>query len=93
MTKQLDNIIDKGLPGLLLFECWDLVIGYECLQFYYQDTLQCIQLLFGDLELVQHMVFVPEQHYTSHEQTCHIVNEMHTGDWWWSKQVCTTNFN
>jgi hypothetical protein len=33
-------------------------------------------------------VFAPERHYTNEERTCRIYNEMHTGDWWWTVQVC-----
>ena len=32
-------------------------------------------------------MFVPEQHYTNDERKCRVVNEMNTGDWWWSVQV------
>jgi len=90
--KQLNSIIDRSLPGLPPFLCRELNIGHERLQFYHRDTLQCIRSLFGDPNLMQHLAFAPEQHYTDHEQTCRILSEMYTGDWWWSKQVRTINF-
>lgn len=49
--------------------------------------MQCIQALYGDPRFADHLVFAPERHYTNHERSCRIYNEMHTGDWWWSVQV------
>jgi hypothetical protein len=92
-TKQLNDIIDKNLPELPPFECQKLKIGHKHLDFHYQDMLQYIQSLYGNPELVQHLVFAPEQHYTDHEQMSYILSEMHTSDWWWSKQVHTVKFN
>ena len=69
------------------FQCRELDIGGEHLQFYCRDALQCVRSLFGDPEFAQHMVLSPEQHYTDATRTCRVVNEMHTGDWWWSIQV------
>ena len=92
-ANQLNDIIDKNMPGLPPFECQKLKIGHECLDFHHRDTLQCIRSLYGNPDLLQHLVFAPERHYTDHEQTCRILNEMHTGDWWWSTQVCTVKFN
>jgi hypothetical protein len=73
--------------------CQEVDIGHEHLQFYYRDTLQCIRLLYGDPDFLQHLAFTPEQHYTAHDRTCRILSEMYTGDWWWSKQVRTIKFS
>ncbi|KAF8489361.1 hypothetical protein F5888DRAFT_1638649 [Russula emetica] len=40
-----------------------------------------------DPEFVDHLVFAPERHYTSHERTTRIYNKMYTGDWWWKVQT------
>jgi hypothetical protein len=85
--RELNGIIDNNLPGPPPFQCRELDIGHERLQFYCRDALQSIQSLYGDPEFVQNLVFAPEQHYTDNERTCRVINEMHTGDWWWNIQV------
>jgi hypothetical protein len=89
-TRELNNIIDDELPGPPPFQCKELDIGNEELQFFCCDTLQCICSLYGNPDFVQDLVYAPEQHYTSKEQTCRIINEMHTADWWWTMQVSNT---
>jgi Plavaka transposase len=86
-TNELNVIIDKVLPGRPPFECRDLVIGGENLQFYSRNTLLCIRSIYGDPEFAQDLVVAPERHYTNHEQTDRVWSEMHTGDWWWAVQV------
>jgi hypothetical protein len=88
-TRELNDIIDNDLPGPPPFQCRIFDIGGESLQFFCRDVLQCIRSLYGDREYVQDLIFAPEHHYTDDTRTCRIVNEMHTGDWWWSTQVCT----
>ena len=85
--KGLNDIIDNELAGPPNFECKELCIGNERLDFYCRDTLQCIRTLYGDPAFVQDLVFSPVQHYADAEQTCRVISEMHTGDWWWSIQV------
>jgi hypothetical protein len=68
-------------------------IGNQRLDFYCRNTLECIRLLYGDAAFAPHLAFAPVQVYTDAEQTCRVVNEMHTGDWWWSLQVRTINFD
>ncbi len=92
--KELNNIIDNHMVGLPSFQYKELHIGNEQLEFHYRDMLQCIQSLYGDPAFAQKLVHAPVQHYTSADQTCRIINEMHTGDWWWSIQVCSkVNYN
>jgi len=86
--KQLNDIVDKKLPGRPPFRCKELIIGDERLEFYCCDTMECIQSLYSDPEFAQDLIFAPERHYTSTERVHRIYNEMHTGDWWWSVQVC-----
>jgi hypothetical protein len=90
-SKELNNIINKKLFGPPQFQCQDLTIGGEHLEFHYRDIIQCIRALFGDPEFVPDLVFAPERRYTDSSQTCRIYNEMHTGDWWCSVQVCNLN--
>ena len=87
MTNQLNNIIDKQLPGRAPFQCQVLNIGGEKLEFYSRDGLECIRSLYGDPQFTQDLVFAPERHYTSRERTSRLYNEMYTCDWWWTVQV------
>ena len=91
--KDLNDLIDTNLGGQPSFQCKEFKMGNKLLDFHFQDTLQCIQTLYGDVAFVQDLALVPEQHYTSNNRMCHIVNEMHTGDWWWSMQVHNVNYN
>ena len=70
---ELNNIIDKELPGCPQFKCQDLVIAGETLQFYYRDIIPCIRTLYGDPEFARDLVFAPECHYTNHQRTCRVV--------------------
>jgi Plavaka transposase len=85
-------MIDRELPGRPQFERTEVIIGDETLEFYSRDVLSCIRGLFGDPSFMHDLVFCPEQVYTNPEQTEHIYNEIHTGDWWWAVQVCNTDF-
>ncbi|KAH8996568.1 hypothetical protein EDB83DRAFT_2509885 [Lactarius deliciosus] len=86
-SAELNNLIDKALPGRPSFQCEDLVIGGETLQFHYRDIVPCIRSLFGNPEFAHELVFAPERHYTDAERMCRVYSEMHMGDWWWSVQM------
>ncbi|KAH9161635.1 hypothetical protein EDB89DRAFT_2116804 [Lactarius sanguifluus] len=49
-SAELNNLINKALPGRPSFQCEDLVIGGETLQFHYRDIVPCIWSLFGNPE-------------------------------------------
>ena len=89
-AKKLNEIVD-GLPGRPSFQRKDLIVGDQCLEFYYREIIPCIRSLYGDPELAHDLVFAPERHYTDATRTCQIFNEMHTGNWWWSAQVWGLN--
>ena len=86
-TKELNHIIDNALPGRPSFQCCEVFIGGETLEFYHHDLLNCIRSIYGDPEFAQDLVVCPERHYTDQGRTERIYNEMHTGDWWWAVQV------
>ena len=86
-VRELNNIIDD-LPTRSHFQCKNLSVGQEHLEFYCRDILECIRSLYGDPQFAQDLTFAPERHYTSYERTCRLYNEMFTGDWWWVVQVC-----
>jgi hypothetical protein len=83
----MNDIIDKKLPGRPQFQCKKLIIGHENLEFHHRDAIECIRSLYGDPHFAHQLAFAPERHYTSSDRTCHIYDEMYTGDWWWSVQV------
>ncbi|KAI9436290.1 hypothetical protein H4582DRAFT_2112156 [Lactarius indigo] len=85
--KELNDIIDKELPGCPPFQCQDLTIAGDAYEFYFRDALQCIQSLYGNPEFAHDLTFAPERHYVDDGRVCHVYSEMHTGDWWWAVQT------
>ncbi|KAH8976730.1 hypothetical protein EDB92DRAFT_1810600 [Lactarius akahatsu] len=85
--KELNDIIDKELPGCPPFKCQDLTIAGDTHQVYFRDTLQCIRSLYGNPEFARDLAFAPERHYVDHRRACRVYSEMHTGDWWWAVQT------
>lgn len=92
-TGELNDIIDHKLHGSIPFRCKELIIGNERLQLYHRDILLCIRALYGDPAFAHDLAFAPEQHYTDHEQTHRVYNEVYTGDWWWAVQVRNVDLN
>ena len=88
-VNKLNTIINSQLPSQPPFQRKELVIGDEQLKFYSCNILECICLLYDNLQFTQDLKFVPEQLYTCQDCCSCIYNEMYTGDWWWSVQVCT----
>lgn len=86
-VKGLNEMIDDELPGCPPFQCKDVTFDEERLEFYYRDVMKCIRGIYGDPGFKSELVFAPERHYTSHERTCRVYNEMYIGDWWWKVQV------
>ena len=86
-TNELNDIIDNEMSGPPPFQCKELDIGHELLQFFFCDSLQCVRSIYGNPDFTQDLVFAPERHYTDETRTCRVINEMHTGDWWWNLQV------
>jgi hypothetical protein len=86
-TKELNDVIDKVLPGRPAFETRSLVIGGETLELHFRDILACIRCIYGDPEFARDLAIAPERHYTDQAQTDRVFSEMNTGDWWWAVQV------
>ena len=87
-SNKLNGIIDKALPGPPPFQCVNVSVRGKELEFHYRKIITSIQSLFSKPEFAQDLIYVPEQHYTDTTWTCCVYNKMHTGDWWWSVQVC-----
>jgi hypothetical protein len=86
-ANELNDLIDNELHGHTLFECKELVIGNECLEFHCHDILSCIRGLFSDPAFACDLIFSPEQLYTNRERTERVYNKVNTGNWWWAVQV------
>ena len=86
---ELNKLIDQGLPGHPAFQQHEVMVGTEVCNMYLCDMIACVKALFADPDLVQHLVTVPEKHFTygSDGQRICMYHDMHTGKWWWSTQV------
>jgi hypothetical protein len=84
---ELNEIIDKTLPGRPHFERHELVIGNEVCEVYFRDVIECIKALFNDPSFTPYLMLVPEKHYTDETKSKRMYHDMHTGRWWWSTQV------
>ncbi|KAG2337294.1 hypothetical protein BDR05DRAFT_978558 [Suillus weaverae] len=85
-SHELNKIIDNELPGHPEFKCEQIIIADQAFNIYYHDIIECIKVLFGDLNFAQYLVFVPERHYADEDKTVHLYHDMHTGKWWWNCQ-------
>ncbi|KAI0055803.1 hypothetical protein BV25DRAFT_1815128 [Artomyces pyxidatus] len=86
-SQELNQIIDKKLPGRPKFKREQVEVAGESYPVYYRDPMECIKALYGDPEFAPHLVYAPERHYVDDDQTIRLYGEMHTGKWWWRVQV------
>ena len=89
-TKELNDIVDKALPGQPPFETCEVVIEGETLELHSWNILECICSIYGDPEFTQDLAIAPECHYADQERTNRVFSEMYTRDWWWAVQVCNS---
>jgi len=87
-VQELNRIINEEMPGCPKFKCEEVHIGGGSFDFYFHNIIPCIHSLFGDPTFAKWLIFKPEHHFEDAAQTNRIFNEMHTGKWWWSVQVC-----
>ncbi|KAJ7803565.1 hypothetical protein B0H14DRAFT_3091956 [Mycena olivaceomarginata] len=85
-SRELNNIIDKNLPGRPRFKRKEIIGGGESYDVYFRDILECVKALFGDPEFAAHLKVAPERHYADEDQTVRLYHDMHTGKWWWATQ-------
>ncbi|EPQ54137.1 hypothetical protein GLOTRDRAFT_44196 [Gloeophyllum trabeum ATCC 11539] len=83
---ELNKKIDSLPSRRPRFRREELLLGGEVFEVYYRDVIECIRALYGDPEFSQHLVFVPECHYTDENCTNRMYFDMHTGKWWWNTQ-------
>jgi len=89
-TNELNEIIDKELPGRPRFQRHELLVGDEVCEVFFRDVIACIRALFADPDFAPYLVFRPEKHYVDEEKTERMFHDMHTGKWWWCTQVSTS---
>ncbi|KAJ6557130.1 hypothetical protein B0H10DRAFT_2370751 [Mycena sp. CBHHK59/15] len=85
-TRELNNIIDKKLPGHPKFKRKEIIIAGEAYDVYFRDILECVRALYGDPEFAAQLKVAPERHYADQDQTVRLYHDMHTGKWWWATQ-------
>ncbi|KAG2365018.1 hypothetical protein BDR07DRAFT_1470591 [Suillus spraguei] len=85
-SRELNDIIDKQLPGCPTFRCEQIIVAGEAFDIYHRDVLECIKALYGDPDFADYLVFAPERHYTDDDETVQLYSDMHTGKWWWNTQ-------
>lgn len=87
-ARELNKLFD-GLPSTRpRFSRGEAIVAGQGFDFYFRDIIECVGALFGDPEFAPHLVFAPERHYLDEDHTVRVYDEMHTGKWWWSTQVC-----
>jgi hypothetical protein len=85
-SRELNNIIDRNLPGRPCFRHKEVVVGGETFSMYLRDIVECIKALYSDADFVKELIFKPERHYT-HDGKQRLYHDMNTGEWWWEVQV------
>lgn len=86
-TDALNKLIDDKLPGRPRFQRHEVVADGEAFEFFSRDIIQCIRALYGDPDFAFDLVFEPERQYADKDETIRMYHDMHTGKWWWNKQV------
>ncbi|KAG1732571.1 hypothetical protein EDB19DRAFT_1831279 [Suillus lakei] len=84
--KELNNIIDKDLPGQPKFKHEQIIITGKAFDVFYRDIIECIKVLYSDPDFADFLVFAPEHHYADEDQTMQLFHDMHTSQWWWDTQ-------
>ncbi|KAF8867851.1 hypothetical protein BD779DRAFT_1463451, partial [Infundibulicybe gibba] len=86
-SKELNRIIDKGLPERPAFERHSIEVGGEIFDVYFRDIMACIKGLYSDPDFAPYLIHAPERHYVDESQQMRMYHDMNTGEWWWSTQA------
>ena len=86
-SRELNELIDKHLPGRPPFRRKEILVGDEVCELYFRDIIQCIRALFCDPDLAPYLIMAPERHYTDEDKEEMVYHDMYTGKWWWFTQV------
>ena len=87
---ELNKIIDR-LPGPPKFKRNPVTIAGEVFEMHSRDIIECIKWLFGDPDVLLHLLLKPERHYEDATKANRVYHEMNTGRWWWTTQVIPSN--
>ncbi|KAH9829113.1 uncharacterized protein C8Q71DRAFT_718714 [Rhodofomes roseus] len=85
-TKELNKLIDAGLPKRPKFIREVLEVDGEQYDFWVRNTMECIRVLFGSSDWAANLLVAPEKHYVDQSKTTRVYGDMHTGNWWWRLQ-------
>src|SRR5258708_7510201 len=58
-VKELNEMIDDELPGCPPFQCKEVTFNDERLEFYHRDILQCIWVIYCNIQFAPNLVFAP----------------------------------
>jgi hypothetical protein len=76
LSAELNKIIDNHLPSRPKFMQKEVVVGEQAFKVYFHHILDCIRALYGNPKFAKTLA-----------KTKRAYHEMHTGEWWWEKQV------
>ncbi|THU93081.1 hypothetical protein K435DRAFT_799989 [Dendrothele bispora CBS 962.96] len=86
-ANELNKIIDDNLPARPQFQTHNVVVQGESFEVYSRNILECVKALFAEPDFAPYMKFAPERHWTDTSRKTRMFHDMHTGGWWWSRQV------
>ncbi|THU87904.1 hypothetical protein K435DRAFT_680843 [Dendrothele bispora CBS 962.96] len=86
-ANELNSIIDKNLPSRPEFKTETIIVHGEAFEVYFRDILECVKALFSEPDFAPYMKYAPEKHFTDGTRKSRMYHDMHTGEWWWSRQV------
>ncbi|KAI9455524.1 hypothetical protein F5148DRAFT_1288224 [Russula earlei] len=85
-SNQLNKIIDERLPGHPAFHCHEVIVAGKAFKFFSHNVIECLTVLWGDIDFAEHLIVEPECHYVDTNQMIHHFFDMQTGKWWWCTQ-------
>ncbi|KIP06193.1 hypothetical protein PHLGIDRAFT_107242 [Phlebiopsis gigantea 11061_1 CR5-6] len=85
-TREIDQIVDSLPAPRPCFHREEIEVDGEAFDVYFRNVIECIRALYSEPEFSQHLVFLPERHYSDPDRTLRLFHEMHSGKWWWAAQ-------
>ncbi|THU86756.1 hypothetical protein K435DRAFT_683009 [Dendrothele bispora CBS 962.96] len=87
-SQELNAIINKHIPPPCpSFVRQEVVVQGQSVEFYSRDILECLKSLWANPDFATQLIVEPERHYVDEDKTIRAYHDMHTGKWWWNKQV------
>ncbi|GJE84945.1 Plavaka transposase-domain containing protein [Phanerochaete sordida] len=85
-TREVNALVDTLPSTRPRFVRDEIVVDQQAFDVYFRDVIACIRSLYGEPDFAQHLVFLPERHYSDPDHTKRLYHDMHTGKWWWAAQ-------